>query len=132
MVHRSLLKRVERLEQNPNWQPPPPPSAADRLFREKSQDLLREIDERYARLIREDLQHHFRAPDHWSGLTVELLVRVADHVTKGLPLAFPAAVAAAYLGNPYAGHEAACNQCRYKLPWGYFKLCPVCGGQVTS
>ena len=51
-MQRSLLKRVERLEKDPRWQPPPPPSAASRLFQEKTQELLRQIDERYARLIR--------------------------------------------------------------------------------
>lgn len=131
-MHRSLLKRVEQLENDPRFQPPPPPSAADRLFREKSQELLRAIDKRYARLIGEDLQRNPLQPHGWSGLRVEFLVRVVGHVCEERPLAFPAAVAAAYLGNPYAGHGAACNQCGYKLPWGYFKLCPVCGGQVTS
>jgi hypothetical protein len=28
---------------------------------------------------------------------------------------------ACYMGNPYAGHAAACQQCRYKLPVGYFE-----------
>ena len=131
-VQRSLLKRVERLERDPRWQPPPPPSAADRLFRKKAQQLMREIDKRYTRLVVADLQRNSRDPGRWSGLTVEFLMRAADHVREGLPLAFPAAVAEAYLSNPYAGHATACQHCRYKLPSAYFKLCPVCGAPVSA
>ena len=129
-MQRSLLKRVEGLENDPRFQPPPPPSAADRLFQQKAQELLREIDERYARLVTEDLQRNAHQPCRWSGLTIEFLLRVDDHIREGRPLAFPAAVAEAYVGHGYAGHDVACNQCRFKLPRAYFKLCPVCGGQV--
>ena len=94
-VQRSLLKRVERLERDPRWQPPPPPSAADRLFRKKAQQLMREIDKRYTRLVAADLQRNSHDPGRWSGLTVEFLLRAADHVRECLPLAFPAAVAEA-------------------------------------
>jgi hypothetical protein len=131
-VQRSLLKRVERLERDPRWQPPPPPSAVDELFRKRARQLMREVDERYTRLVVADLQRNARDPEHWSGLTVEFLMRAADHVREGLPLAFPASLAEAYLGNPHAGHAAACEKCRYKLPMGYFELCPVCGGHVIS
>jgi hypothetical protein len=131
-VQRSLLKRVERLERDPRWQPPPPPTGADLLFRKKAQQLLREVDERYARLVVADLQRNSHDPGRWSGLTVEFLMRAADHVRGGLPLAFPAAVAEAYLSNPHAGHATACQQCRYKLPSAYFKLCPVCDAPVCS
>jgi hypothetical protein len=105
-------------------------STPSRLLREKVQKLLREIDERYARLIRKDLQRNLK-PHDWSGLTFEFLVRVVDHVCEGLPLAFPAAVAEAYLENPHAGNATSCQQCRYKLPPCYFKLCPACGGPVN-
>jgi hypothetical protein len=88
-VQRSLLKRVERLERDPRWQPPPPPSAADRLFRKKAQQLMREVDERYTRLVVADLQRNSHDPGRWSGLTVEFLLRAADHVREGLPWRFP-------------------------------------------
>jgi hypothetical protein len=104
----------------------------DQLLRNKAQQLMREVDERYTQLVVADLQRNSRDPEHWSGLTVEFLMRAADHVRDGLPLAFPASLAEAYLGNPHAGHAAACQQCRYKLPVGYFELCPVCGGRVIS
>jgi hypothetical protein len=92
---------------------------------------MREVDKRYTRLVVADLQRNSRDPERWSGLTVEFLLRAADHVREGLPLAFPAAVAEAYVGNPHAGHATACRQCHYKLPSAYFTLCPVCGA-VTS
>jgi hypothetical protein len=117
---RVSLSDVERLERDPGWQPPPPPSAADRLFRKKAQQLMREVDERYTRLVVADLQRNSHDPERWSGLTVEFLLRAADHVREGLPLAFPAAVAEAYVSNPHAGHATACHQCRYKLPSAYF------------
>ncbi len=131
-MQRSLLKRVERLEKNPRFQPPPPPSPADRLFLEKAQELTRKIDERYGRLVAEVLQSNFHEPSPARGLAFEFLMRVREHVREGRPLAFPAVVAEVYLSNPYAGNGVSCQQCRFTLPLGYFKLCPVCGGQVGS
>jgi hypothetical protein len=59
-----------------------------------------------------------------------ILTRVQDHVRENRPLAFSSELAEAYLENSYAGHEVECPGCRFKLPRGYFKLCPVCSGDV--
>jgi hypothetical protein len=131
-MERSLLKRVERLEKDRRWQVGPAPSPADQLFRKKVNELLAAVDERYARLVTDDLDRNARQPESWSEFTLEFLVRVSDHVQKGLPLAFPPAVAEAYLRNPYAGNEAACEGCHYELPLLYFQLCPVCGEPVKN
>jgi len=118
------------LERDPLWQPRPALNAPDRLFRKKVQELLNAVDKRYARLITDDLYRKSRGPNRWSGFTREFLIRVADHVQKGLPLAFPAPLAEAYLRNPLAGHAAACRGCGYHLPPLCFQLCPVCGKPV--
>ena len=129
-MQRRLLMRVERLEKDPCFRQPPPPSARDRLFRKKLRELLRKIDERYARMVTEDFKRgSFKL---WTGPTLEFLIRVRDHVAEGRPLAFPAAVAEVYVGDPFAGNAAVCRQCRYKLPAAHFKQCPLCGGQVNS
>lgn len=125
-----LVRRIERLEKDPRWQPSPPPSAEDRLFRQKSEELLRTMDEQYAQLVCEDLQRSRGRPARWSGLTIAVLRRALDHVREGRPLAFPADLAQAYVDNPYAGSAAECLECRYKLPLGYYEQCPLCGGPV--
>ena len=126
----SLLRRIEKLEQNPRWQPPPPPTAQDRLYWKKLEQLLSEIDDKYACLIRADLKRAPRDMQQWSGLAQEFDCRVLDHVSYGTPLAFPPAVAEAYWENPSAGSSASCQRCHYRLPRGYFKLCPLCNGVV--
>jgi hypothetical protein len=130
-VKGSLDKRVERLEKSRRFQPPPPPPGArDLKFRSKAQELMGQLEGKYATLFTEDLARGAGNPRQYSGLTMAILKRVLDHLEEGRPLAFPPAVAAAYVENPDAGESASCQDCRYRLPWGYFKLCPVCGGQV--
>ena len=127
-MKRSLGKRVERLERERRFQAPPPPSAKDLQLWPMVRELLRQLDEKYATLVQEDLARGNTR--QFSALTMAVASRVADHLEEGRPLAFPQAVAAAYVENPDAGEDASCPDCRYRLPWGYFKLCPVCGGQV--
>jgi hypothetical protein len=127
-MKRALVKRIERLENDPRWLPPPPPSADDLLLRKKSQELLAGLGGEYARLVEDGLKRN--QPARWSGLTVAFFSRVLDHVQEGRPLAFPAVVAQVYVDNPTAGDAAACLGCHYKLPWGYFTRCPLCSEPV--
>ena len=127
-MKRSLGKRVERLERERRFQAPPPPSAKDLHFWPMAQELLRQLDQKYATLVQEDFARG--DPRQFSALTMAVASRVLDHLEEDRPLAFPPAVAAAYVENPDARESASCQDCRYRLPWGYFKLCPLCGGQV--
>ena len=133
-VKRSLLKRVERLERDPRWRAPPPPSAEDQLLWKKAQELLRRIDPNDARSIGEDLgpARGLHQPSQWSGVTMTFMSRVLDHIQEGTPLAFPADVAEVYRENPDAKENDSCRTCRYKLPSRYFQVCPVCGGPLSS
>jgi hypothetical protein len=122
-MRRALMKRLEKLENNPRWQPPPPPSAEDLLYREKLRELLSGMEQKYAEIVYQDL-----APGgEWSAFTSAVMSRLFDHLERGTPLAFPAAVAETYLLNPKAGYDAECEECGYKLPLGPFTTCPVCG-----
>ena len=129
-MKRALIARVERLENDRRALPSPEPTAADRLFRKKSQELLAGLGEQYARFVSDDLERNPSQPACWSGLTLALFSRVIDHIHEGRPLAFPAVVAQAYVDNPQAGDIAACLGCRYKLPRGFFARCPLCGEPV--
>src|SRR5580700_5777921 len=111
-MRRTLLARLEKLEKHTRLQPPPPPSAAELLFQEKCRELLGQMDQKYAKIICEEM----RPGGHWSSLTLAFSCRLFDHLEKGTPLAFPAAVAEAYLLNPKAGDDGECEECGYKLP----------------
>ena len=127
----ALEKRLRVLEDNPLLRPPSPPepSASDLLSRQKAQEFLDQLDEKYIALMNEDAG---RSPQEWSNLTLAVLSRVQDHLRENRPLAFPVEVADIYLAETWVGDDAWCTACRYKLPRGYFKLCPLCGGQVTG
>src|SRR5580693_3771151 len=98
-MRRALLARLEKLERHPRLQPPPPPSAAELLFREKGRELLIQMDQKYAEIVCQDMRHG----GDWSAVTTAFTGRLRDHLGKDTPLAFPAAVAEAYLLNPKAG-----------------------------
>ena len=126
-VTRTLEKRLARLSKLPQFQPPPPPSAEDLLFREKALELLASLDPKYSKPVLESLTH---PPQEWSGLALAILTRVLDHVRENRPLAFPSELAEAYLENPYADHESWCRGCKFRLPRGCFEVCPLCGSQL--
>ena len=127
-MRRTLLDRLEKLEKHPRLQLPPPPSAEDLLFQEKRRELLGQMDPKYAKIICEDM----RPGGAWSALTMAFICRLFDHLEQGTPLAFPAAVAEAYLLNPKAGEDGECEACGYKLPLELSPMCPVCGRGPVS
>src|ERR1700692_4011410 len=81
------------------------------------------MDQKYVEIVRRDMRRHV---EDWSALTTAFSRRLCDHLEKGTPLAFPAAVAEAYLLNPKAGEDGECEECGYKLPLDVFTMCPVC------
>jgi hypothetical protein len=125
----SLLRRIEQLEKHPRCQPPAPPTEEDRLFQTKLEQLLTEVNDKYAHLILVDFKQA-KDLDQLSGLTRSFVMRVFDHFMFGMPLAFPSAVAEVYFENPSAGDSACCQQCHFRLPHSYFKFCPLCNGVV--
>lgn len=127
-VLRSLAKRVKRLEKDPCFQPPPPPTAKDLLFDQKARELLNMVDEKFGLIVVEEL-NKIGSLDYVSPITVAMIEVVEDHVNEGRPLAFPNVVAEAFM-SPYMGEKAACLECRYRLPPRAFKVCPLCGGKV--
>lgn len=119
----SLERRLVHLEANPLWQPRPPRTAEDLLFREKLQEILQKIDPNYSRLVYGDLNHgsDVQALRQYSALTLAVMSRVADHVRM---------VAQAYLENPFSPEGEVCRSCGYELPKMCFRQCPICGGTV--
>src|SRR5262245_5428979 len=90
------------------------------------------MDQRYAESICQELLPSNRS-NRSSGIMLAFLRRVNDHLRDGTPLAFPAAVAEAFVKDPDVNDNDVCRECDYKLPRGCFTLCPVCGrGSVCS
>src|SRR5262249_3080774 len=104
----------------------PPRTAEELLFQQKSLELLGQMDQSYVEAINRDLQRSDPSK-RWSMLTLAFYCRVKDHLQDGTPLAFPAAVAKAYVLNPDVNDTDVCRECDYRLPRGHFTLCPVCG-----
>jgi len=96
--------------------------------REKLYELLNLMNPKYAEPVANELDAN--GVEGCSDFTMEVLKTVIYHVEEGRPLAFPDAVAEAYLQGKKVPGRALCIDCRYWLPNGYFTICPVCNGRV--
>ena len=116
------------LEKQRRSQVAPPPSAIEILFAEKLYELLGTMNPKHAQPVAKELDAN--GVEGCSDFTMEVLRTVIYHVDEGRPLAFPDAVAEAYLHGKKVPGRAICMDCRYWLPAGHFTLCPLCNGNV--
>jgi hypothetical protein len=145
---RSLERRMARLETVFRPVLRLPPTEADLVFASALGKLLETMDQKHARIVRDEvasLRDPTKTPGaRFSDLTVATILYVEGHIRDGLPLALPPAVAQVYLDDSGLVAIHDCEDCGYEVPIGYaepqasppkpvriyFDRCPLCGGKT--